>query len=89
MVRGATAVLENNYIAFMFNEIGYELNGVEIDRNRNVGITSTIKNYVSLTYDKSLIALNAGWNTRSDTKKGHFNFCIPQYAVGLLRGLQT
>ena len=44
----------------MFDEIGYELNGVEIDRNRNVGITSAIKNYVSLTYDKSLIALNAG-----------------------------
>ena len=30
----------------MFDEIRYELNGVEIDRNRNVGITSTIKNYV-------------------------------------------
>ncbi|XP_018309945.1 uncharacterized protein, partial [Mycetomoellerius zeteki] len=61
----------------MFDEIRYELNGVEIDRNRNVGITSTLKNYVSLMYDKSLIALNAGWNTRSDTEEGHFNFCVP------------
>ncbi|KYN28568.1 hypothetical protein ALC57_02009 [Trachymyrmex cornetzi] len=33
----------------MFDEIRYELNGVEIDHNRIVGITSTIKNYVSLT----------------------------------------
>jgi len=44
----------------MFDEIRYELNGVEIDRNRNVGITNTIKNYVSLTYDKALIMRNAG-----------------------------
>ncbi|KYN19054.1 hypothetical protein ALC57_08727 [Trachymyrmex cornetzi] len=36
--------LVNNCVAFMFDEIRYELNGVEIDRNRNVGITSTIKN---------------------------------------------
>jgi len=30
-----------------------------------------------MTYDKALIALNAGWNSRSDTKEGHFNFCVP------------
>jgi len=41
--------LGNNSVAFMSDEIRYELNGVETDRNRNVGITSTIKNYVSLT----------------------------------------
>ncbi|XP_018403529.1 PREDICTED: uncharacterized protein LOC108780350 [Cyphomyrmex costatus] len=69
--------LGNNCIAFMFDEIRYELNSVEIDRNRNVGITSTLKNYVSLTYDKSLIALNAGWNSRSDIMEGYFNFCVP------------
>jgi len=46
---------------------------VKFDRNRNVGIT--INNYVS-TYNKSLIALNAGWNTRSDTEEGYFNFCV-------------
>ncbi|KYN15785.1 hypothetical protein ALC57_11991 [Trachymyrmex cornetzi] len=67
--------LVNNCVAFMFDEIRYELNGVEIDRSRNAGITSTLKNYVSLTYDKALIALNAGWNSRSDTEEGHFNFC--------------
>ncbi|KYN16366.1 hypothetical protein ALC57_11375, partial [Trachymyrmex cornetzi] len=69
--------LVNNCVAFMFDEIRYELNGVEIDRNRNVGITSTLKNYVSLTYDKALIAMNARWNTRSDTEEGYFNFCVP------------
>ncbi|XP_018403527.1 PREDICTED: uncharacterized protein LOC108780349, partial [Cyphomyrmex costatus] len=69
--------LGNNCISFMFDEIRYELNNVEIDRNGNVGITSTLKNYVSLTYDKSLIALNAGWNSRSDIMEGYFNFCVP------------
>jgi len=73
-------------IAFIFDEIWYELNGVEIDRNRNIGITSTLKNYASMTYDKALIALNAGWNFRSDTEEGYFNFCMLNM---LLRGLQT
>ncbi|KYN23488.1 hypothetical protein ALC57_04092, partial [Trachymyrmex cornetzi] len=72
-----SSTLGNNCVAFMCDEIRYELNGVEIDRNRNVGITSTIKNYVSLTYDKALIALNSGWNSRSDTEEGHFNFWLP------------
>ncbi|KYN18629.1 hypothetical protein ALC57_09068 [Trachymyrmex cornetzi] len=71
-----SSTLGNNCVAFMFDEIRYELNGVEIDRNRNVRITSIIKNYVSMTYDKALIALNAGWNSRSDTEEGYFNFCV-------------
>ena len=40
----------------MFNEIRYELNDVEIDRNRNVEIISTFKNYLSMMYDKASIA---------------------------------
>jgi len=71
-----STTLGNNCMAFMFDEIRYELNDVEIDRNRNIGITSTIKNYVSMTYDKSLIALNARWNSRSK-EEGYFNFCVP------------
>ena len=49
-----------------------ELNDVEIDRNRNVSITNTLKNYMSMTYDKALIALNSGTldPTRRDT------FCV-------------
>ncbi|KYQ60582.1 hypothetical protein ALC60_00362 [Trachymyrmex zeteki] len=63
------------YNPFANITFGYILNGMEIDHNRNVGVT--IKNYVSLTYDKYLIALNAGWNTRSDTEERYFNFCVP------------
>jgi len=54
-----------------------KLNGVEIDRNRNVGITSTIKNYVSLKYDKALIMRKAGWDITSIIPEGYFNFCVP------------
>jgi len=61
--KSQTTLGNNACLAFMFNEIWYELNGVETDCNRNVGITSTIKNYVSLMYDKTLIMRNAGWDT--------------------------
>lgn len=77
---GLETTLGNNCVAFMFDEIRYELNGVEIDRNRNVGITSTIKNYISLTYDKGQIMQNAGWTFVSSAAKypeGYFNFCVP------------
>ena len=69
--------LGNNCVAFMFDEIRYELNGVEIDRNRNVGITSTLKNYVSLSYDKAVIMQNAGWEFSYNLPEGYFNFCVP------------
>ncbi|EFN79522.1 hypothetical protein EAI_06732 [Harpegnathos saltator] len=62
----------------MFDEIRYELDSVEIDRNRNVGITSTLKNYVSLSSNKNVIMKNAAWET-TDTisPDGYFNFCVP------------
>ncbi|XP_014481392.1 PREDICTED: uncharacterized protein LOC106747906, partial [Dinoponera quadriceps] len=74
--------LVNNCFAFMFDEIRYELDGVEIDRNRNVGITSTIKSYASLTTERSKRLQNAGWNVHSANNAirltdnlRNFNFC--------------
>ncbi|XP_024875706.1 uncharacterized protein LOC112457066, partial [Temnothorax curvispinosus] len=64
-------VLGNNCVAFMFDEIRYELDGVEIDHCRNVGITSTLKNY-----DRSVILRNAGWEPHNNAN-GYFNFCVP------------
>ncbi|XP_070162993.1 uncharacterized protein [Polyergus mexicanus] len=71
--------LVNNCAVFMFEEIRYELDGVEIDRSRNVGITSTIKNYASLTVERSKILKNAGWDLLATTHSsiGDFNFCVP------------
>lgn len=41
-----------NGICHLFEEARYELNAVEIDKCKNVGLTSVIKNYVSI-YRKS------------------------------------
>ncbi|XP_071576384.1 uncharacterized protein [Temnothorax nylanderi] len=76
------AKLVNNCVAFMFDEIRYELNGVEIDRCRNVGITSTIKNYVSLTAERARRLQNAGWSyptneSNLNSASHQFNFCVP------------
>ena len=70
--------LGNNCVAFIFDEIRYELNGVEIDRN--VGITSTLKNYVTVSSDRSVILRNAGWDALT-TAAGYFNFCVPLYIL--------
>ncbi|XP_025266370.1 uncharacterized protein LOC112638590 [Camponotus floridanus] len=78
-VPSTPAWLVNNCVAFMFEEIRYELDGVEIDRNRNVGITSTIKNYASLTAERDKILKNAGWDLATGStgvaSTGDFNFC--------------
>ncbi|XP_071579967.1 uncharacterized protein [Temnothorax nylanderi] len=69
-------VLGTNCVAFMFDEIRYELDGMEIDRCRNVGITSTLKNYVTVSSDRSVILRNAGWDPQNNAN-GYFNFCVP------------
>ncbi|RLU16911.1 hypothetical protein DMN91_010980, partial [Ooceraea biroi] len=77
------ARLVNNCAAFLFDEIRYELNGVEIDRSRNVGATSTLKNYVSLTHAHCNILQNAGWNLMNTLGPGDFIFCV---SLGMLLG---
>jgi hypothetical protein len=78
--QGFNVVLTNNCVAFMFDEIRYELDGVEIDHNRNVGITSTLKNYVTMSSDRTVIMRNAGWDAQTNAN-GYFNFCVPLYLL--------
>ena len=74
----STTKLTNNAVAFLFEEIHYELNGVDIENNKNVGITTTLKNYVSLNENESKILENASWFLNTNTSStGTFNFCIP------------
>lgn len=74
-----SAKLCNNAMAFLFEEIHYELNGIVIEQNKNVGITTTIKNYISLNENESKSLQNASWsgNESISTSSGVFNFCIP------------
>ncbi|EFN86005.1 hypothetical protein EAI_05564 [Harpegnathos saltator] len=89
-VDGATVTLRYNSITLMFDEICYELDGVEIDRNRNVGITFTLENYVSLSLDKNVSMKNAAWDT-TDTisPDGYFNFCVPFNVLLVLRSADS
>lgn len=74
----------NNAIAYLFREIRYELNGIVIDSVRNVGIVTTIKNYLSFNRSESIALENAGWfPLRGEKDKilvdanGLFSVCIP------------
>lgn len=82
----------NNGCLYLFDEIRYEFNGLEIDRVRNPGIASTLKGYVSFN-ESSLKAMgNAGWVNSSaqiDSQlpkpsvddDGNFSFVIPLNSV--------
>lgn len=52
----------SNYASYLFSEIRYELNGVEIDRTKNVGLASNIKRYAAATKPRmcDLIAIYNG-----------------------------
>ena len=78
----ATTVLVNNAICHLFEEIRYEINAIEIDRNKNVGLTSLMKGYASLTPGQNSLLENAGWLDVEETRKltdvnGYFDVCIP------------
>lgn len=86
--------LINNAIAFLFDEIRYEINGVPIDTCKNVGITSTMKGLVSFRPDDLTKLELSGWNLESNTdamaSAGHLTFHIPlKYILGFAEDYQN
>lgn len=84
-VAPVTTSFGNNAIAFLFENIKYELNSVEIDSAKNVGITSTMKGYASLSSNQA--NENFGWiiggNTSLTNNNGYFDVNIPlSYILG-------
>ncbi|XP_046749847.1 uncharacterized protein LOC124413363 [Diprion similis] len=74
--------LVNYAICHLFEEIRYEINAVEIDRSKNVGLTSLMKGYASLNPGQSWLMENAGWLDVEEKKKltdaeGNFDVLIP------------
>lgn len=69
----------NNAALFLFQDIRYELNGVEIDKIKNAGITTTMKSYLTLNENESKCARAWGWSTSGTTNvnEGVFSFSIP------------
>ncbi|XP_044596052.1 uncharacterized protein LOC123272769 [Cotesia glomerata] len=68
-------------IGHMIKEFRLLMNGVEIDRNTNVGITSTMKGYLSFSPNQLSSLENAGWYTNDGTEvtneEGYFDLSIP------------
>ncbi|XP_053596176.1 uncharacterized protein LOC128668045 [Microplitis demolitor] len=78
----ATTHMVNMTVCHMFEEIRYELNSVEIDRNKNVGITSFMKGYTSLSPAQQNTLENSGWIMDEAVNKlhndnGYFDVSIP------------
>lgn len=77
-----TCELTNNAYAFLFDQIRYELNGVEVDRCTKPGITTTIKTLVSCNDNESKSLQMAGWHPFIASKQptlsnNQFSACIP------------
>lgn len=74
----------NNAIAFLFEELRYLINGEIIDSCRDVGLTSTIKGYLSFTPNDIVNLSNACWFNPKELSSvqilhtdGSFEVCLP------------
>ncbi|XP_057322543.1 uncharacterized protein LOC130665931 [Microplitis mediator] len=77
----ATTNLVNMGIVHMIKEFRLLMNGVEVDRSSNVGITSLMKGYVSFSPNQLSTLENAGWVMEDNVKlinaAGNFDLLIP------------
>lgn len=72
----------NNAMAFLFEEIRYEISGIVVDSTKKVGISSTLKGLVSLSPNDTNALKTAGWIVPTATKilpnsSGYFDCCVP------------
>lgn len=69
----------NNALLYLFQDIRYELNGVEIDKIKNAGITTTIKSLISMSESESKMSNAWGWNIDGikNINGGRFSASIP------------
>lgn len=69
----------NNALLYLFQDIRYELNGVEIDKIKNAGITTTMKSLISMNENESKISHAWGWNIDGikNVHSGSFSASIP------------
>ncbi|XP_075151173.1 uncharacterized protein LOC142225283 [Haematobia irritans] len=81
----ASARLRNNCVAYMFDEIRYEINGIEIDRTRYLGTTTKIKNFISLNSFDNNMMTNAGWNIDGFAEDYNKVICNAKHDLILLR----
>lgn len=75
----ASVQFTNNALLYLFQDIRYELNGVEIDKIKNAGVTTTMKSLISMNESESKIANSWGWNIDGikNINGGNFSASIP------------
>ena len=72
--------LTNYFPTFLFDEVPFELNNVDIDQTKKVGITTLMKNICSLESSEKNGMLVSGWDRKTtfDMKnRKHFNVILP------------
>lgn len=72
----------NNGICHLFEDVRYELNSIEMDRCKNVGLTTVMKGWPSFTPSRKDILENAGWMGDGGAisiinSGGYFDISIP------------
>jgi hypothetical protein len=75
----ASISLVNNAVAHLFDDIRYEIGGIEVDHSKNPGITTTVKGLLSLNNVENATLKNACWLGAGKTLDGvkDFTFCVP------------
>lgn len=66
----------------LFREMRFAINNVTVDENKNCGITTLMKNYLTLSPTQSNLMENASWNGVNETTSitddsGYFDCLIP------------
>lgn len=73
-----TVLFTNNPVLHLFQDIRYELNGIEIDKIKNAGVTTTMKSLVSMNELEASMSKVWGWDVKgTKNTNGSFSASIP------------
>lgn len=73
-----TCKLTNNFAAFLFESLTYELNGIELERVREPGLVTTLKTYLCCNQNEVKTLYTAGWlNNDNVTTSRNLTVCLP------------
>ena len=72
----------NNGLAFLFYEMRYEINGIEIQKLKSPGVSSCLKAYCSYTPNDLNALENAAWDSAMDSEDNK-NFMINDVFSGI------
>lgn len=73
----AVPALVNFSTAHLFSDIRYEINGFEIDRCKNPGITGLMKGYASLSPNDVCAKSTSGFSVKEGEVLGRFEYRVP------------